>query len=124
MQQINSTQEIKSINTQIKQLESNLNALNEDVKTKQKAASAMSNRVAALKEKLLHIQTHTSRPIISEHALLRYLERVKGVDMEELKNEILDNNTVSQIKFAGSCSIKKENYTLVVKNNTILTIKN
>lgn len=117
-------QKIKSINTQIKQLESSLQTLNEDVRTKQKAASAMSNRVTALKEKLLNIQTHTATPIISEHAILRYLERVKGVDIEELKNEILDHNTVAQIKFAGNCTIKKANYTLVVKNNTIITIEN
>lgn len=70
------------------------------------------------------MQINASQPIVSEHAILRYLERVKGMDIESLKNEILDHKTVEHIKFAKNCNIKKATHTLVVKNNTIITVEN
>ena len=79
MAQINLTQEIKSINTQIVKLESELKILNEEVKNKQKESSTISNKIKTLKTKVFDLQTNSSQPIVSEHAILRYLERVKGL---------------------------------------------
>lgn len=56
---------------------------------------------------------------VSDHAVLRYLERVKGFDIDAVRNHI-----------AGICKgvvtarcVRAENADFIVKNNTVVTVK-
>jgi len=61
---------------------------------------------------------------ISEHALLRYFERVKGFDLKEIKCEILSDPVVALVdKLGPSGSFPNSNgYRVVIKNNVVVTI--
>lgn len=59
--------------------------------------------------------------VVSDHALVRYMERVMGYDMNQVRNLILTDEVKSFIK-AGACTIKKDGYTLRVVDNTIVTV--
>lgn len=70
------------------------------------------------------MKKHRSRNIsISDHALIRYIERIKGVSLEPIRKEILsdslrtavDLNGGNGIVFLGTCKV-------VVRDNTIATI--
>ena len=56
----------------------------------------------------------------TDHALLRYVERVMGVDIEQLKEEILPGHHKLMIK--EDCKITKNGYTLVVRGNSVVTV--
>ena len=65
----------------------------------------------------------TPRDLITDHALLRYLQRIKGVDLNAVKNEMIDRDTPDQVEFMGRGKIKtKKGHTLVVSNNKIVTV--
>lgn len=62
-------------------------------------------------------------PKVSDHAVLRYLERVKGVDIESLKNEILSEPVLKMVKtLGGNGKYPNSGFKLVMKDNTVVTI--
>jgi len=62
---------------------------------------------------------------VSEHAIIRYFERVKGFDMEQIEKEILSAPIIDLIeKLGGSGSYPGEGYSVVMKDFTVITIKN
>ena len=62
---------------------------------------------------------------ISDHALLRYLERVRGLDLEKLKEEVIGQLNEDAYETLGEAVIpaKDHDVKFVVKNQTIITIK-
>lgn len=72
---------------------------------------------------MVELQTEAPEPIVSEHAMLRYLERIKGVDLEAIREEILGDGTAASISFAKTGRIKKSGMCLVVKDNVVVTIE-
>jgi len=61
-------------------------------------------------------------PIVSEHALLRYIERVLGVDVDAVRAAILTEGNRKVIEFSGSCKIKSGGVELVVKDRCVVSV--
>jgi len=63
-------------------------------------------------------------PIISDHAVVLYLERVCGVDIEQIKEKILSPLVRSVMSQGdGNGKVKTADFTIVFKNRVIVTIK-
>ena len=77
----------------------------------------------ALEERIAAFTRSAPEPIVSEHALLRYLERKMGVDFDALRQEILAGGTSKAISFVNSGRVQKNGMTLIIKNNVVLTIE-
>lgn len=75
-------------------------------------------RIAALEA-----QATPKDPIVSEHALLRYLERVEGVDLDVIRQRILGDGTAASISFARTGRIKKKDVTLIIKDSVVVTVE-
>lgn len=70
-------------------------------------------------------QTITSNKSIdiTDHAVLRYIERMNLLDIEEIKNTILDNSVRDKIReYGGNGKFLQGSLMLVCKQNTIVTI--
>jgi len=67
----------------------------------------------------------TNQPKISDHALIRYLERSGIVNIRKLKNKLMSVKTKENINKSGGsgkfCDNEEHNV-LVVKNNIVVTI--
>lgn len=78
------------------------------------------------RKKLESIRQQLSRfvndVVLSEHALLRYIEREKKIDLKSIKAEILTDKVKEQIKTIGSGKIPCGELNLIVKNNVIVSI--
>ena len=63
-------------------------------------------------------------PLVSEHALLRYLERAKGIDIEQLRAEVLTPELVAMIKTIKSGKVPMPGgLRAIVKNSVVVTIE-
>jgi len=60
---------------------------------------------------------------VSDHALLRYLERAKGLDREAVEAEILTDELVYQVRILGGTGkFVSEGRRVVVEDFTVVTI--
>ena len=70
------------------------------------------SRLKKLKQKLHDLKSEAKRIAadidVSDHAVLRYLERVKGLDIEGIKDEILTPELIALVKACGGSA----NYTI------------
>jgi hypothetical protein len=60
---------------------------------------------------------------VSDHAFMRYFERVMGFDLEMIKQEILSAPILGFIQvLGGSGSFPNDGYNVVLKDNTVVSI--
>lgn len=83
------------------------------------------------KEKQIHrlereIKNLTSKELtVSEHAILRYCERVLNIDIEEIRNNILNDELKRQVSVLGNNGTYpvEGTYQAVIRDGIIVTIK-
>lgn len=63
----------------------------------------------------------TDRPSVSDHAVLRYLERIMGVDVEAIRAGLLTNDVKAAIR-AGATSVTIEGVKFRVVGSKIVTV--
>jgi hypothetical protein len=63
------------------------------------------------------------RIVVTDHALVRYLERVKGLDREAVEAEMLTDDLVEQVRVLGGTGrFVSEGRRVIVKEHHVLTI--
>lgn len=62
-----------------------------------------------------------AEPTVSDHAVLRYMERAMGFDIVAIRRSILTPERVAAIK-SGATTIKADNCSFKVQSNVITTI--
>ena len=62
---------------------------------------------------------------VSEHAIIRFIERVDEIDTEAIKREILSDDTIAKIRTLGNGKypINEGKNKIVVKNNVVITVE-
>lgn len=61
--------------------------------------------------------------VISDHALIRYMERVLGADVKELKDKLITDNLRNQVATLGPTgTYAAGEHKLIIKNNVVVTI--
>lgn len=113
----------------LKELQTRRDKASEALKSLKQEHSSLSSEISK-KEKLLNsinqeiAELSTNQIIISEHAILRYLERVLGVDIELVKKEILTSDLEKKIEVLGNGTypIQDGLFKAKVRNGTIITI--
>lgn len=118
-----SPHELKALQSQIAQLDVEVSGLQTQFDTTKSDLDRKRGRLKAMKQKLHEALKQNDTPVVSEHAMLRYLERVKGIDLDAIRKEIMDEHTETLVKFTTSGRIKKDSHVLVIKNNVVITIE-
>lgn len=114
---------------QYKQLQSQLNtmlgdsdALKIEVANKQREYNQKLQAIEKLKNEMAKLNNKESLKV-SEHAIVRYFERVKGFDIEQVKKEILSEQVVKLVEqLGGNGQYPNERFSVVMKNYTVTTI--
>ena len=78
--------------------------------------------VKNIENEIMCINNNAQEIMISEHAMLRYIERVMMIDMKALEEKILSKEERHKYKELGNMSIKKDGYELTVVNGTVVTV--
>lgn len=113
---------IKQLQSQLSKMIDGLEVLKLEVANKQRELSLKQHAIQDLKEKIDSLDNNNNIKI-SEHAILRYLERVKNIDLTEIQNEILTSDVLSLIeKLGGSGKYPNKDFQVVMKDYTVTTI--
>lgn len=72
---------------------------------------------------LLKKTNHSEQLKVSDHAIVRYLERKLNYDIASIRNEIISNHKDMVSGYEGNCDFTDENgINFVFKNYTLVTI--
>lgn len=83
---------------------------------------ARNNLINTLKQIQEQIKLHNSTLIVTEHAIVRYFERILGYNMETIKNEILPSKIQELLEGTHSFEYKTKDHIAVVKENKVVTV--
>ncbi len=115
-------QKLKNLQVRKTQLETELKDLQQTVKNINKKICETNNSLINITKEIKNITSQS--PTISEHALLRYVERVLGIDLEKIKREILSEKNIAFIEHLKSCKFPiSTTHKAVVKNKVVVTIE-
>ena len=117
------TTQIKSLASQIEKSKLDIRAKESQLKLIQEELRVKHSHLQKLQTELDHIKSSSNELIISEHALLRYLERVYKLDLEKLSSEIVPDTLKATIEELGNGEYHtQEGYSLKVHDNVVVTI--
>lgn len=111
----------------LKTLQSKVEKLRQDLKENNREKSNLDRRIKEIKKESADIgkqihQLKNKDVVVSEHAYLRYLERVKGVDMEEVRQAILPDSVKNTVGQLGDGTYPLNGFKIKVKGRTIVTV--
>ena len=115
------TQEMKNLEDVKSKLKTEVHNLLNQIKPLQKEHA---NKVAQLDNVCIQIKKYKPNKIkVTEHAILRYIERVMGFDLETISNAILTDDVKKSIYQFGTCNMPfDDKHQIVVKEYSIITI--
>lgn len=109
-------QKLSNLETQLMTLKQHLSAINQQYTKLLDEKKTVLNQVKRLEAENTEIK-------VTDHALVRYLERVKGFDIEAVRNEILSEETIGLIReFDGNGTFPCNGYRVVLVDNSVVTV--
>lgn len=117
-----SQSELKSLNTQRQKVQEQIAENKRQAKDLQQSINDLVSKDKALEQKIQNLKDKDI--VITEHAILRYLERSMKLNIDDVKKAILPDVVKKQIEILGDglFPIPDGGGKLRVKNRTIVTI--
>lgn len=121
MKQVKSLKELQSL---LNNAQAEKKAIEEKIKELETAKSSLSTTISNLNESIKSYTNRQKDLIVSEHAILRYLLRVQGLDIAQVARDLVPDRIKEQIKMLGNGTypIPEKGFKIVVKENVIVTI--
>lgn len=114
---------------EIRQIINKINSVKEKLTEFQRQKEILDREILTCKgmigtfEKQINKLRNPDVPKVSEHAFVRYFERVVGFDLQEISDYILSPNNLSLIAQLGDGTYPlNETHKFVIKQNTVTTI--
>lgn len=115
---------VKELQTRICKQEAAVNSAREEMDAANKRFGEASGLLGGLRARLKELTTEAPQPTVTEHALLRYCERMYGIDLEKVKADILTPATVNKINALKSCKLEiGPGVHIVVKQRVVVTVE-
>lgn len=112
----------KQLQSQLNNMRADADALKIEIANKQREYNQKLQAIEKLKNEMVKL-TNSENLKISEHAIVRYFERVKGFDIEQVEKEILSEQVVKLVEqLGGNGQYPNEGFSVVMKNYTVTTV--
>lgn len=115
---------------QIEKYKKSLEIVNDNIRESHYIKDSTKKYLKKLEDRIGEIKE--SELVLSEHAFVRFFERVIGISIEDIKNQIITENLVNQLKITGGTGTYPTTINLtgydpievncVIRNNEIITI--
>lgn len=97
---VKNSQQLKQLTSRKSKLEVDVNHFEQERKSAQSNLDKAKNQLKSVNSEIDKLKTKDL--VITEHAILRYIERAMGIDIEELKGKIIDEGTKAMIESMGN----------------------
>lgn len=108
---------MKDIKAMLKEKE----ALVKEVEAIDKKMKKLREERSEYQKRIYRLEKFTTPVQITDHALVRYLERVTGIDLEMIREDILSGRKEFLMGRKGRVTLGN-GYTVVIENNKVITI--
>jgi len=116
--------EVRKLEKQIASIDTKINTLQKDVTVKVSELKILRSRRQAYQERLNKI--NNVELTVSDHALIRYMERVLNIDVESVRQEIQKSANPLFNKLKVDCQIPARNehgkFKVIIKHNNIVSV--
>jgi len=113
---------LKGLKSQLKIMQGDFEALEVEFKNKQREYSQKRKSIINIKESISLIEDDKVLKV-SEHAVLRYCERIMRLDTDQVEKEILSNEIKLLVQTLGGTGTYNSNgFKVVIKDYTVTTI--
>lgn len=117
---------LKELQSQLVKKRAEAQALQLEISQKQKELTVKEKHIQHLTERIGNLSANSNKIKASEHSILRYLERVKGLDLKAVEQEMLADDKLIQATsiLGGNGTFPFDGkYQFVIRNNVIVTVK-
>lgn len=119
---IKDVRKIKMLQSQLAALQGEAEALKIEISSKQKEYGHKKDIINKLKQQIDNLSKDKNVKI-SEHAIIRYFERVKGYDIEQVEKEIINEDVMKMVDtLGGNGRYPNKDFSVVMKDFTVTTI--
>ena len=112
--------------TSLKKRISKIDVEIEEIKAEQRRQSTQINSLMTERQKLNDMVESLipKKLIVSDHAILRYIERIMGIDVDSIRNTIANDKVQELVNTLGDAKVPiGDGAYAVVKNHSIVTIE-
>ena len=120
-QSIKSSQQLKQLQSRAAKLESEIKFLKQEMEEKQGDYHKARLQLKGIKYEIEQLKDKDI--VVSEHAMLRYLERAMGLNLDDIKQAILTEETKAYVVKLGNGKYPIGNgLRVVVKDNVVVSV--
>jgi hypothetical protein len=122
---IQKSTEMKRIGTRISTHRNALEELRQEQSALKRKILEEDQKLKKAQEAERKLREESVEPIVSEHALLRYMERVMCIDLDQIRKDILSEPILEYINKFGSGTFpdNKGRFRVKVKKRTVVTVE-
>lgn len=116
-------EELKKLESMKSSLKAEISSLELEEKGLKEELSIKKARLNTLNQRIKNLGAKKGLTV-SEHAILRYLERVEGLDLKEIEEKILPESEKPKIRTLGNghYPINKGEFKIIVKDGVVVTL--
>lgn len=119
---MNNIRQQKAYNSQLNKMIEEAETMKVTLGNLQREYQAKKSGIQSLRSKINRLKADET-PRVSEHAILRYLERVNNINVEEIEKVILNDSVLKMMEtLGGDGKYPLGEFQLVVQNYTVVTI--
>lgn len=115
---------LKELEGQKLKLNGRLGVLKEDQRQINRDIDVAVKKIRSIETEIESIKKNSTGVIISDHAIVRYVERVIGIDIDKIKQEICPESTMQNIKVLGNGTygVNDNEFSIKVRDGTVVTL--
>lgn len=120
---MNEVRQEKQLKTQLNNMIADAQILKIEAAEKQREYNLKLQAIERLKKEIEKLNSNQNIKV-SEHAIVRYFERVKGYDIKNIENEIVSEKILKMIETLGGTGKfpNEMGYKLIMQDYTVTTI--
>ncbi len=114
---------LRSLKVQVEKFHIELQTAQAELNIAEAKRNKLKARIQKIEAEIARLGSFHKIPLVSEHALVRYLERVHNIDMDRVREELLSPALLAAIQSLGNGEFPMKDFIAVVRQNTVVTIK-
>ena len=119
---IKEKEELKKLNTLQVKLQSEIEAIKIEREILNNKLQSAERNLGKIREEIKKVK-EGNKIIVSEHAMLRYIERVLGINLKEIEKCILTDEVKKQYKIVGNGRFPiNDEFRALIRDNVVVTI--